>query len=50
MKCTSILKEVMWSMISEIKSELEYDFKNYTEEKFFKYNKKRQSCSFPIPS
>ena len=30
MKCASLLRETMWSMVSEIHSELAFDFANYT--------------------
>ena len=30
MKCASLLREAMWSMVSEIHSTLDYDFAAYT--------------------
>ncbi len=30
MKCASLLRETMWSMVAEIHSELEVDFEEYT--------------------
>jgi hypothetical protein len=32
MKCASLLREAMWSMVSEIHSTLDFDFVNYTAE------------------
>lgn len=32
MKCASLLRETMWSMVSEIKSRLEFDYAAYTSE------------------
>lgn len=32
MKCASLLRETMWSMVSEIHSEIDFDFKVYTQE------------------
>ena len=37
MKCASLLREVMWSMVSEIASNIEFDFKKYTKENFDRY-------------
>ncbi len=32
MKCASLLREAMWSMVSEHHSEIDFDFKQYTQE------------------
>ncbi len=32
MKCASLLREAMWSMVSEIHSEIDFDYSEYTEE------------------
>ena len=32
MKCASLLRETMWSMVSEISSEIDFDYAAYTEE------------------
>ncbi|WP_420548007.1 choline/ethanolamine kinase family protein [Curvivirga sp.] len=32
MKCASLLRETMWSMVSELHSEIDFDFAAYTEE------------------
>ena len=31
MKCASLLRESMWSMVSELTSTVDFDFKAYTE-------------------
>jgi thiamine kinase-like enzyme len=31
MKCASLLRESMWSMVSELHSEIEFDFSAYTD-------------------
>ena len=38
MKCASLLRESTWSMISEIYSDIEFDFKSYTEENLERFN------------
>ena len=42
MKCASLLREVMWSMVSEITSDIEFDFRKYTKEKFDRYKIEKQ--------
>ncbi len=37
MKCASLLRESMWSMVSEIHSELDFDYRTYTEENLRRY-------------
>mgnify|MGYP001175915704 CR=1 FL=1 len=37
MKCASLLRETMWSMVSEITSEIDFDYKKYTQENLNKY-------------
>jgi len=32
MKCASLLRETMWSMVSEIHSELDFDYVSYTSD------------------
>jgi thiamine kinase-like enzyme len=39
MKCASLLRETMWSMVSEIHSPLDFDFKHYTIEYLDRFNK-----------
>ena len=42
MKCCSILKETLWSMIAEVKPPIEYDFRQYTKEKLDVYRKESE--------
>lgn len=37
MKCASLLRESMWSMVSEIHSEVDFDYRIYTEENLDRY-------------
>lgn len=37
MKCASLLRETMWSMVSEIHSELDYDYTAYTAENLARF-------------
>ena len=41
-KCSSLLKEVLWSMIAEIKPPIDYDFRQYTKEKLDVYRKESE--------
>ena len=38
MKCASLLRETMWSMVSEIKSLIVFDYNKYTKENLDRYN------------
>ena len=38
MKCASLLRETMWSMVSEIMSSIVFDYKKYTKENLDRYN------------
>ena len=38
LKCSSLLRETMWSMVSEITSKINFDYKNYTEENLLKFD------------
>ena len=38
LKCASLLRETMWSMVSEITSKIDFDYTNYTEENLLKFN------------
>ena len=38
-KCASLLRETMWSMVSEISSNIEFDYKTYTNENLTKFDK-----------
>jgi thiamine kinase-like enzyme len=37
MRCTSLLREVMWSMVAEIHSTLEFDYPGYTAEQLARF-------------
>jgi thiamine kinase-like enzyme len=37
MKCASLLRETMWSMVSEIHSTLDFDYAQYTEENLARF-------------
>ena len=38
-KCASLLRETMWSMVSEITSKIDFDYKSYTADNLIKFNK-----------
>lgn len=37
MKCASLLRETMWSMVSEITSDIDFDYAAYTEENLIRF-------------
>ncbi len=39
MKCASLLRETMWSMVSEIHSDLDFDFGTYTKENLERFER-----------
>ncbi len=39
MKCASLLRETMWSMVSEIHSDLDFDFATYTKENLERFER-----------
>ncbi len=39
MKCASLLRESMWSMVSELYSDLDFDYRAYTEENLARYER-----------
>ena len=39
MKCASLLREAMWSMVSEIHSEIDFDYVAYTEENLERFER-----------
>lgn len=45
MKCASLLRETMWSMVSEIHSKLDFDFASYTAENLQRFNKSFEEFS-----
>ena len=38
-KCASLLRETMWSMVSEITSKIDFDYSEYTKENLEKFEK-----------
>ena len=38
MKCASLLRESMWSMVSEIQSTLDFDYEAYTAENLARFD------------
>jgi hypothetical protein len=38
MKCASLLRETMWSMVSELTSEIDFDYSAYTAENLARLN------------
>ena len=43
MKTASLLRETMWSMVSEITSKLKFDYGEYTQENLSKFNEAFES-------
>tara|TARA_B100000315_G_scaffold133241_1_gene122748 strand:- start:204 stop:1085 length:882 start_codon:yes stop_codon:yes gene_type:complete len=41
-KCSSLLKELLWSMIAEIKPPIDYDFREYTKGKLDDYRRESE--------
>jgi hypothetical protein len=39
MKCASLLREAMWSMVSEIHSTLDFDYVQYTSDNLDRFEK-----------
>lgn len=39
MKCASLLRETMWSMVSEISSKINFDYSEYSQENIIKFDK-----------
>ena len=37
MKCASLLRETMWSMVSEIHSDIDFDYSVYTRDNMARY-------------
>ena len=38
LKCASLLRETMWSMVSELTSKIDFNYAEYTEENLSKFN------------
>jgi len=45
MKCASLLRETMWSMVSEIHSELDFDYAEYTQENLDRFERAFRSLT-----
>mgnify|MGYP001160922632 FL=1 len=45
MKCSSLLRETMWSMVSEISSSLDFDYQQYTEDYYLKYKESYENLT-----
>ena len=46
LKCASLLRETMWSMVSELTSKIDFDYANYTQENLVKFNQAYKSLDF----
>ena len=49
MKCASLLREAMWSMVSELHSEIVFDFATYTEENLARFERAWESHQREFP-
>jgi len=38
MKCASLLRETMWSMVSELTSDIDFDYRAYTAENLARFH------------
>ena len=47
MKCASLLRESMWSMVSELHSEIDFDYVAYTKENLERFERAWESLGFP---
>ncbi len=50
MKCASLLRETMWSMVSEIHSEIDFDYSVYTEENLSRFEQAYAAYQNEFPS
>ena len=46
LKCASLLRETMWSMVSELTSIIDFDYANYTQENLLKFNQEYKNLNF----
>ena len=46
LKCASLLRETMWSMVSELTSKIDFNYANYTQENLVKFNQAYKSLDF----
>jgi thiamine kinase-like enzyme len=49
MKCASLLREAMWSMVSELHSTIDFDFAAYSEENFARFERAWESHQREFP-
>ena len=46
LKCASLLRETMWSMVSELTSKIEFDYINYTQVNLSKFSQEYKNLDF----
>jgi len=46
LKCASLLRETMWSMVSELTSKIEFDYINYTQVNLSKFTQEYKNLDF----
>ena len=46
LKCASLLRETMWSMVSEITSKINFNYSDYTKKNLLKYEESYQKLNF----
>ena len=46
LKCASLLRETMWSMVSELTSKIDFNYANYTQENLVKFNQAYKNLDF----
>jgi len=46
LKCASLLRETMWSMVSELTSKIDFNYANYTQDNLVKFNQAYKSLDF----
>ena len=49
MKCASLLREAMWSMVSELHSDIDFDFGSYAEENLARFDAEWESHQREFP-
>ena len=45
MKSASLLRETMWSMVSEITSKIDFDYSKYTQDNLSKFKKSYENLN-----
>jgi len=46
LKCASLLRETLWSMVSDLTSKIDFNYANYTQENLLKFNQAYKSLDF----